>query len=1061
MRREHSLNSFEDNLDIRNENWSKIENTNNDLEDYTLDEQERKSNENVREENEVTRESNENTRIIRESSRETLYAEIKTTYESGGFKGEPGKDGSTNFEDLTEEQRESIKGEPGKDGEPGEQGPPGEPGEQGPPGEDGTDGVGEELVTKLGDRLTTQEENFYNNTIQVENSITNSEFKDNTQDWVSINSKLSADAGVMSIEGTGTGTAPHARIELDNINDFDDIYINVRFRTLNDKNYRITFGLELGEDPWSRVYRKQVENPVIGEWYNLRVSTNTATLDGKILDFFIESVFNSPDDAKGEILEVEDPILINLSKTNYVEGEEINANQLENIILGESVIRLGGDFIIPQKTVKRDIEKRIFNISDGIRDLYNTVKSTHIPSVTEWKVLEGLNTYSDLIFGEFIEDGETLNLPVINDPHFKYLTGFGAVAGIDPQGFAVNQRGNKRTNDGGETYEDITTNIGMTGFIFYDSEGNSYRTEGQTIYRSKASNGYTDYVFEEVFTLDKGFVTGFSFAEDGDGGIYIVQYGFEDNHTTLLYSHDWGETFITNELDYNQTHFHTLHFHKPSNTLYVVVGESDSSDSWKGIIKSKDRGVTFEKVTEMENEIQPISSLTKGKYILWGKDSSPSGFLLHDTTNDEIKEIKAHNSISGESRGGSYAGFYYSMINSGGLPLVVGAVESSNIENMYPMIYLDNLKYPIAVTNPHYDNATFGKWLFTTPNTDYIYVQSSDDGGTYSFKKFKKSYKKFFPTSNQEVKGYIEFNGEIIDSINNIPLYKTVPGGLDGDKGINITGEGGGNYIFVAYFKANELNNLTNTRFRLSIERENGTYHGRYFEFNPTFVGKEGKLAKLEFRHTFDEDTTYFWIHFENYGGDASENDWHYLSPVTVLKPTSSSYQFTKEDTNTKYVVNSDVSDNFVFTDIILNDGFSENFEINEEIPLLKANNVEVGLVKRTNDYGESKVYVKQGEEILEELPGFQPHGTMLGEEKYKFSQGTFHQSFVRPAPMRVGVTPKRVLIKDPETGLVTEIDLDEAIEGYLEVELVGTCYHSPELHQNVDRVDPIKLLLK
>lgn len=86
------------------------------------------------------------------------------------LKGEPGKDGTMTFEDLTEEQRESlrgpqgIQGEPGKDGAngadgkdgytpvkgvdyfdgqdgaPGKDGEKGEQGIQGPQGEPGKDG---------------------------------------------------------------------------------------------------------------------------------------------------------------------------------------------------------------------------------------------------------------------------------------------------------------------------------------------------------------------------------------------------------------------------------------------------------------------------------------------------------------------------------------------------------------------------------------------------------------------------------------------------------------------------------------------------------------------------------------------------------------------------------------------------------------------------------------------------------------------------------------------------------------------------------------------------------
>lgn len=58
-----------------------------------------------------------------------------------GPQGEPGKDGS--FEELTEEQKESLRGpqgEPGKDGAQGPKGDKGDTGAQGPAGADGKDG---------------------------------------------------------------------------------------------------------------------------------------------------------------------------------------------------------------------------------------------------------------------------------------------------------------------------------------------------------------------------------------------------------------------------------------------------------------------------------------------------------------------------------------------------------------------------------------------------------------------------------------------------------------------------------------------------------------------------------------------------------------------------------------------------------------------------------------------------------------------------------------------------------------------------------------------------------
>ena len=58
-----------------------------------------------------------------------------------GPQGEPGKDGSITFEELTEEQKETLRGPQGIQGPKGDKGDPGEKGADGQPGKDGDSGV--------------------------------------------------------------------------------------------------------------------------------------------------------------------------------------------------------------------------------------------------------------------------------------------------------------------------------------------------------------------------------------------------------------------------------------------------------------------------------------------------------------------------------------------------------------------------------------------------------------------------------------------------------------------------------------------------------------------------------------------------------------------------------------------------------------------------------------------------------------------------------------------------------------------------------------------------------
>ena len=131
-----------------------------------------------------------------------------------------------------------------------------------------------------------------------------------------------------------------------------------------------------------------------------------------------------------------------------------------------------------------------------------------------------------------------------------------------------------------------------------------------------------NYNFEVVAELDNGFLAGFSFETDGMGGVYLAEYSSTTNANNFIYSHNYGETWTRKIIDFNQRHFHTIHFHKPSGNLYLVVGEEGD---WKGILKSTDRGQSFTEIETKENIIQPISATTRGKYIVWGKDSNPSG----------------------------------------------------------------------------------------------------------------------------------------------------------------------------------------------------------------------------------------------------------------------------------------------------------------------------------------------------------------------------------------------------------------------------------------------------
>jgi len=74
-----------------------------------------------------------------------------------GPQGEPGKDGSITFEELTEEQKETLRGPQGIQGPKGDKGDPGEKGADGQPGKDGAQGP-QGIQGEKGDKGDTGEQ---------------------------------------------------------------------------------------------------------------------------------------------------------------------------------------------------------------------------------------------------------------------------------------------------------------------------------------------------------------------------------------------------------------------------------------------------------------------------------------------------------------------------------------------------------------------------------------------------------------------------------------------------------------------------------------------------------------------------------------------------------------------------------------------------------------------------------------------------------------------------------------------------------------------------------------
>ena len=189
-------------------------------------------------------------------------------------------------------------------------------------------------------------------------------------------------------------------------------------------------------------------------------------------------------------------------------------------------------------------------------------------------------------------------------------------------------------------------------------------------------------------------------------------------------------------------------------------------------------------------------------------------------------------------------------------------------------------------------------------------------------------------------------------------------------------------------------------------------------------------------------------------------DNYHYVSPISIQTEPNTEVRYALENTINTIEIKESVSPNYLFKDIIHNIGTSELYIDGNEMPILKVNDLEIGLVRK-GDETDTFLYIKQNGQLLEEINEIQ-YGGILTDEKVqirKYGAYSETQNF-RTAPTRIGVTENEVLVYSSETGEVINVNLDHPIIGYLEIELLGNVYHSPHIHQDVSAEDIKERLL-
>ncbi len=183
------------------------------------------------------------------------------------------------------------------------------------------------------------------------------------------------------------------------------------------------------------------------------------------------------------------------------------------------------------------------------------------------------------------------------------------------------------------------------------SQGNLYRSEDEGRSWSK------------VLTFAHGYNTYFAWCAVADNEVVAVEYGEwdqEDNPRDVYYSNDYGRTWhliYRPDAELGQ-HCHLAAF-KPGDTsvVYVVYGDQQHSrwiklqcygdktdiNNWS-ISKILFSGLLVwyrsQPGMAVAERFNPVSALTVGRYIYWGKDAGHNPIILrHDTADDSIADM--------------------------------------------------------------------------------------------------------------------------------------------------------------------------------------------------------------------------------------------------------------------------------------------------------------------------------------------------------------------------------------------------------------------------------------
>lgn len=275
-----------------------------------------------------------------------------------------------------------------------------------------------------------------------------------------------------------------------------------------------------------------------------------------------------------------------------------------------------------------------------------------------------------------------------------------------------------RSSDYGDTWEKVHTfeatiqgmHITPSGVFLVSTSNNRWKKECKgKLWRSE-DNGQT---FNLSLELNAGAAINWNIASDSEGFVFVSEYGYKDKPNNARHIYRSKDSGITWDIVYAPEETEGYHNHviiinkNDSNTIYQSIG-----DNVKGVIKSTDRGQTWEKIM---SGIHPTSALQIDNNIFWGLDNWPKSGILKYNLDDESVN---YSFIAPKP----FSGSIYDMMYANGV--IYAGLLSYEYNDWDGSIFTSKnkgLTWELFAKCPKYQNTGVGFYKFTTLG-DYGFV---------------------------------------------------------------------------------------------------------------------------------------------------------------------------------------------------------------------------------------------------------------------------------------------------------------------------------------------------